>query len=127
MFSEESDIDKVVASEPWTFDKYLVALKRIQSQLEMKSLEFDNAHFWIQVHDLPVGSLNMRVVQDIVSVAGEVVNSRADNEDYKGGNFMRVRVKVDVTKPLSRGRKIGLRNGEESWASFKYECLPNLC
>ena len=101
MFSEEFDIDKVVAGEPWTFDKYLVALKRIQSQLEMKSLEFDSAHFWIQVHDLPVGSLNMRVVQDIVSVAGEVVNSRADNEDYEGGNFMRVRLKVDVTKPLS--------------------------
>ena len=93
----------------------------------MEGLEFDSAHFWIQVHDLPVGSLNMRVVQDIVSVAGEVVISRADNEDYKGGNFMRVRVKVDVTKPLSRGRKIGLCNGEESWASFKYECLPNLC
>ena len=69
----------------------------------------------------------MRVVQDIVSVAGEVVNSRADKKDYEGGNFMRVRVKVDVTKPLSRGRKIGLRNCEESWASFKYEHLPNLC
>ena len=69
----------------------------------------------------------MQVVQDIVSVAGEFVNSRVDNEDYEGGNFMRVRVKVDVTKPLSRGRKIGLRNGEESWASFKYKHLPNLC
>ena len=72
----------------------------------MKGLEFDSAHFWIQVHDLHVGSLNMRVVQDIVSVAGEVVNSGADNEDYEGGNFMQVRVKVDLTKPLSRGRKI---------------------
>ena len=48
----------------------------------------------------------MRVVQDIVSVAGEVVNSRADNEDYEGGNFMQVRVKVNLTKPLSRGGKI---------------------
>ena len=101
LFSVDFDIDRVAVGEPWTFDKYLVALKRIQSQSEMKGLEFDSAHFWIQVHDLPVGSLNMRVVQDIVSVAGEVVNSRADNEDYEGGNFMRVRLKVDVTKPLS--------------------------
>ena len=67
------------------------------------------------------------MVQDIVSMVGEVVNSRADNEDYEGGNFMRDRVKVDVTKPLSKCRKIGLCNGEESWASFKYERLPNLC
>ena len=47
LFSEESDIDRVVAGEPWTFDKYLVALKRIQSQTEMKGLESGSAHFWI--------------------------------------------------------------------------------
>ena len=75
----------------------------------MKGFIFDSAHFWIQVHDLPVGSLNMRVVQEIVSVAGEVVHSRAKHKDYEGGTFMRVKVKVDVTKPLSRGKKIGLR------------------
>ncbi|KAL0002786.1 hypothetical protein SO802_016567 [Lithocarpus litseifolius] len=69
----------------------------------------------------------MRVAQDIVSSAGEVVNRRAESEDYEGGNFMQVRVKIDVRKPLSRGRKIGLSNGEESWTSLKYECLPNLC
>ena len=40
---------------------------------------------------------------------------------------MLVRVQVDITKPLGRGRKIGLSDGEESQVSFKYECLPNLC
>jgi len=40
---------------------------------------------------------------------------------------MWVKVKIDVTKPLCRGRKIGLSNGEESWVSFKYERMPNLC
>ena len=34
---------------------------------------------------------------------------------------MRVGVSIDTTKPLSRGRKIGKSNGEESCASFKYE------
>ncbi|KAL0002785.1 hypothetical protein SO802_016566 [Lithocarpus litseifolius] len=53
LFSEESDVDKVVASELWSFDKYLVTLKRIRRQAEMKGLEFDSAHFWIQVCDLP--------------------------------------------------------------------------
>ena len=52
--------------------------------------------------------LNMIVVQEIVFVAGEVVHNRAEHKDYEGGTFMQVRVKVDVTKPLSRGKKIGL-------------------
>jgi len=61
LFFEESDVDKVLAGEPWSFDKYLVALKRIWRRTEMKGLEFDSAHFWIQFHDLPFSSLNIRV------------------------------------------------------------------
>ena len=56
----------------------------------------------------------MRVASDIASVAGEVINSGVGSDDYKGNNFMWVRVQVDITEPLTRGRKIGLSNGEES-------------
>lgn len=45
----------------------------------------------------------------------------------KGGNFMRVRVAVDITKPLNRGRMITWDQGQEGWVSFMYERLPNLC
>ena len=69
----------------------------------------------------------MRVAKEIVSAAGEVVQSEENNDGYEGSNFVRVRVSIDITKPLSRGRKIRKSNGEESWASFKYERLPNLC
>lgn len=108
IFSEQTDVDRVLAGESWSFDKYLVSLKRIGRQAEMKGLVFDSVFFWIQVHDLPIGSLKLRVAQDIVSVAGEVVNSGAAKEDYEGNHFMRVRVRIDITKPLGRGRKIGL-------------------
>ena len=126
-FFEQTDVDRVLAGEPWSFDKYLVALKRIGRQTEMKGLVFDSVFFWIQVHDLPIGSLKSRVAQDIVLVTGEVVNSRAAEEDYEGSHFMQVRVRIDITKPLCRGRKIGLSDGKEGWVNFKYECLPNLC
>lgn len=40
---------------------------------------------------------------------------------------MQVKVRIDITKPLCRGRKIGLSDGKEGWVNFKYKCLPNLC
>ena len=118
IFSEQIEVDRVLVGESWLFDKYLVALKRIGHQTEMKGLVFDSVFFWIQVYDLPIGSLKSRVAQDIVLVTGEVVNSRAAEEDYEGSHFKRVRVRIDITKLLCRGRKIGLRDGEEGWASF---------
>ena len=44
-----------------------------------------------------------------------------------GGNFLRIRVGVNVTKPLNRGRKVLLGTDEEVWVSFKYEKMPNFC
>ena len=40
---------------------------------------------------------------------------------------MRIQVKIDISKPLCRGRKAMLASGKEIWISFKYERLPNLC
>ena len=53
VFSKESDIDKVLSREPWSFDKNLVALKKVLQHTEVKGLIFDKVSFWIQVHDLP--------------------------------------------------------------------------
>ena len=40
---------------------------------------------------------------------------------------LRVRVRIDVTKRLVRGKKITIEGGEGRWVQFKYERLPNFC
>ena len=127
VFSEASDVDKVLMGEPRSFDKSLVALKRVQRHTDLKGLIFDSTSFWIQGLDLLLNNMILGVVKDIISMVGTVINCEAEDEEYVGGNFMRVRVNIDITKPLCRGRKLALSNGDESWVSFKYERLPNVC
>ena len=38
-----------------------------------------------------------------------------------------MKVTIDISKPLCRGRRISLSQGEQSWVSFKSERLPNIC
>ena len=45
----------------------------------------------------------------------------------EGGGFMCVKVILDVSLPLCRGRLISLEKGEKHWVSFKYDQLPNIC
>ena len=40
------------------------------------------------------------------------------------GFFLRVRVNIDITKPLMRGKMIQIDDLEASWVTFKYERLP---
>ena len=43
------------------------------------------------------------------------------------GGFIQVRVMVDISQPLYRGRMVTLDDNRELYVSFKYERLPNLC
>jgi hypothetical protein len=51
-----------------------------------------------------------------------------ESDDERGcEGCMRARVKLDILKPLCRGRKVHRVDGTELWISFKYGCLPNYC
>ena len=65
------------------------------------------------------------MAEKICGTAG-VVDKNMEG-DSMGDGFVRVRVKVDISKLLCRGRVISLENGKEIWVSFKYERLSNLC
>ena len=66
------------------------------------------------------------MAERLCETVGEIQKSNGAVED-DGGSFFRVRVKVDVTSPLCRGRVITLPNGSKHWIKFRYECLPSIC
>lgn len=102
VFVEESNVQKVLMGELWSFDKYLVALKRVERSLDVNNLVFERTDFWIQLHDLPIGSLDMRVARDVVLITGVVVGMDVGSDECEESYFMRVRVGINVTKPLCR-------------------------
>ena len=52
----------------------------------------------------------------------------ADQEDDGvGGEFLRVRVSMDITKPLPRCCKLKCDGKHIGWALLKFERLPNFC
>ena len=62
----------------------------------------------------------------IINVVGEV-SCPKESKEIDGGNFLLLKVRIDLSLPLCRGRLISLENGKQIWISFKYERLSNLC
>ena len=122
VFPEALDIERIR-----TFDKHLVALKRMDTNEDIRKLDFSVTRFWVQIHDLPLRSFSLAVAKEIVSIAGNVDSRASEEGSGNAFNFMRLRVAVDTSKPMCRGRKITMENGKEGWVSFKYERLPNIC
>ena len=100
-----------------------IILSRYDGLCPIQNGRFHTVNFWVQIHGLPVSRLNEKNAYEIGETLGAVSKAFHAGELIEG-NFLRVRVGVNVSQPLNRGRKVLLGTDEEVWVSFKYErCL----
>uniref|UniRef100_A0A2N9HIC2 Uncharacterized protein n=1 Tax=Fagus sylvatica TaxID=28930 RepID=A0A2N9HIC2_FAGSY len=57
-FEEESDLERVVHSEPWSYDKHLVTFQRVKADTSIAEMDCRWCSFWVQIHNLPVRRMN---------------------------------------------------------------------
>lgn len=48
IFREEGNVEQIMKGEPWTFDKHLVALKRIKKHTNLSHIQFETTCMRIQ-------------------------------------------------------------------------------
>lgn len=95
-FEEEEEAENIIASEPWTFDRNLVLLQCYNKKIPIQDLVFNRVSLWVQVYDILVGFFRRDVGEELCKVIGMVYKS-TDFSKMEGGNFLRVRVNVDVS------------------------------
>ena len=126
-FKNEVDLERVLEFEPWTYDKHLVLFQRIDDTTTISSLSFSECSFWVQIHNLPIKSMTLELGMSIGSSISKVVQVANSDENGIIGRSLRVRVSIDVSKPLSRGRKLWDNGVVFDWVYFRYERLLNFC
>jgi hypothetical protein len=127
VFQNRDDMERVVIQGPWTFDKKLIQVKRMESDTQPTAVKFIYAAFWIRVYNLPILSMVRDVGEDIGNDIGRVVEVDVPENGIGWGRFLRIRVEIDVTKPLLRGKILEDGEGKPFWVDFKYEHLPIFC
>ena len=71
--------------------------------------------------------MTQEVSKTIGRTLGTVEHAPESVENRGGGPCMRVKVRIDITKPLCRGRKITTADNTECCVAFQYERLSNFC
>ena len=62
--------------------------------------------------------MNVKAAEKICEVVGKIVHS-TDPAETEGGNFMRIRVEMDVSLPLCRGRVVSMEKGKKILGHFQ--------
>jgi hypothetical protein len=125
-FTDQVDKMRVMDGRPWSYDRQILVLNEFDGTTPPSQLVFNHSPFWIQAHDMPLICMNKNVGTKIGNSMGELLEVDVAGDGMGWGSYLRLRVNIDITKPLERGRALNL-NGKTSWVEFKYEKLPLFC
>ncbi|KAK1592224.1 hypothetical protein Q3G72_021434 [Acer saccharum] len=120
---------KSTISTIWqTKNEQLLVLREAAGSDKVTDLQFRHVPFWIQLHNLPLACLNRDVGLHLGGLVGQVKETDAGESGECVGQFIRIRVLIDVTNPLKRGLRVALGDDEKvNEVMICYERLPNFC
>ncbi|CAL9002135.1 unnamed protein product [Prunus brigantina] len=112
IFATEADRQKVLRGGPWNFDKALVLLETPDGSVAPSKMILNYADFWVQVHNVPLSCMSTNMGRQIGNSFGRCLDVMEGMDGECLGKFLRIRVSVDVSKPLRRGKKMLLPSRE---------------
>jgi hypothetical protein len=126
-FPDEHERTRVMNGSPWMFDNYLLALKEFDGSIPAVQVQFTQAWFWVQLHGVPLYYMTRETGERVGGTIGPVKEVDVSENGVGWGKALRVRLNLDFTKPIPRGRLVSFANIGQMWVSFKYERLPWIC
>jgi hypothetical protein len=120
------DLSRVLEGRPWDFEGNLFAVEEFDGLTPPSKLAFDTAEFWVRMYDLPLACMGTEMGFKLGAAVGRVVEVETNEEGVGWGEFLRVRIHVNLRKPLVRGRMLKVRDST-IWISFQYEKIPRFC
>ncbi|MBA0553678.1 hypothetical protein Golob_012838 [Gossypium lobatum] len=107
-FYNPLDLDRVINGTPWTFNNHLLVFNLLKEDNDL-----------LQVA--------LSIAKQFRNFIGEFVGYDAKQSNWGYKSYLRIRVKMDIRKPLKRQKKIMLTLTKFTLARFQYERLSLLC
>lgn len=126
-FYRKEDMQWVLKGGPWSFDNAMVALEKVEKGQNPASVKPCFLNIWIQLYNLPVGYMVETVGKQLGNFFGEFLEYDTKNSTPIWRECMRVRIRLDVRKPIKRKKKIVKKDDQEFSIDCKYERLGEFC
>ncbi|MBA0634913.1 hypothetical protein Godav_024964 [Gossypium davidsonii] len=121
-FFHNMDIESVLKGSPWTFNNHLLILCKLERGEDPLKVPLIFIPFWVQIHDVPIGLFYENLAIQLGNFIRAFLEYDGSNLGKENRNYMMVRVKIDVRKPLKRKKQV-MCCGVCSYVKFKYERL----
>ncbi|MBA0845265.1 hypothetical protein Goarm_023098, partial [Gossypium armourianum] len=121
VFELADDLELILEGRPWLFRKSVILFDRLSQAMDRYQIRLTLSPFWMKIDSNFPEFDKKDLLHAIGASFGGVLRSEI-NED-----FCRLRVNLDVQRPLRRGIFVSMDAVNKVWVPFKYENLPMFC
>lgn len=130
-FLQGSGKRKALEDGPWMFGKDLIIMAEFDATKRVDEIVFSSIPIWVRVSKLPLGLMNKEAGEEIGEMIGEVIKVEADENGLAYGECLRIKIRLNICKPLMRGVILDLGEDDEEekkvWCPLSYEYLLDFC
>uniref|UniRef100_A0ACD5WYQ2 Uncharacterized protein n=1 Tax=Avena sativa TaxID=4498 RepID=A0ACD5WYQ2_AVESA len=120
------DHKKEVHQGPWTFRGWGVMIEDYDGLVDPEIVPFGGLWVWAQIHGIPELFRKVEVVDELSIRVGRVKEVQLTPRLFYEGNYVRIRVRIDVNKALMRFVSLSTPDGRKR-LQVKYEKIPFFC
>jgi hypothetical protein len=121
------DWKKVVHQGPWTFRGCGVMIEDYDGLTDPEKVVFNGMYVWAQIHGIPELYRKEVVVDDLARRIGKAKEVQMAPKLFYEGNYVRIRVMIDTSKPLMRFVSLSVTGEGRKRLAVKYEKVPFFC
>jgi hypothetical protein len=127
-FETKADMLKIMNGSPWVVGRNAVLLKEFDPRVAPSDMVFDRLKLWVRIYGLPFALMNSKRGGPLAGMIGEVEKVECDERGRAWGEYLRVRINVDITEPFMRCVAVeSSRLNRTVFYEVKYEKLPIFC
>ncbi|XP_074304564.1 uncharacterized protein LOC141639305 [Silene latifolia] len=126
-FSSAVDLAYFRLRQTVNIEGSLFVFRSVSPSTVPDNLLFHVVPLWIRVHHLPLQLLNTSVAAFLLSHVGDICEEESYPSLLPPRSFVRVKVWVDLSKPLILGCYLSLNDKEHLWIGFSYEGVFRFC
>ncbi|XP_010449514.1 PREDICTED: uncharacterized protein At4g02000-like [Camelina sativa] len=124
-FQSERDLVSVLRSQPWSFNRWFVALQRWD---DLPRLDFlTSIDLWVQIRGVPLRYISAKTFRRIARSLGDLVELDFEDSVTNQVSFIRAKIKVSITDRFRFFRRSRFQSGDRAMLGFQYEKMEKIC
>lgn len=126
-FGTKVDSDKIWNGHPWSLNGSHLILKRWKMDQAINEISSKESTFILQIYGFPFMFVHEETTKKIGNIIGRVYQGNISKKCVVENRFLRLKIELEVYKPIPTDFFEERANGEDRWIQFKYERIVDFC